>query len=99
MEVCEVRLWQQLGYKAQEVTPVSHTMLAENPEYASCYDLLSCEVCNKADEEEIMLQCDTCHRLYHTHCMRLPTAPAGRTRGVELHTLRSAGCQYCQPTL
>ena len=78
MELWEVRLWQQLGYKAQEVTPVSHTMLAENPEYASCYDLLSCEVCNKADEEELMLQCDTCHRLYHTHCMRLPTAPAAQ---------------------
>jgi hypothetical protein len=41
MELWEVRLWQQLGYKAQEVTPVSHTMLAENTEYASCYDLLS----------------------------------------------------------
>ena len=53
-------------------------MLAENLEHASCYDLLSCEVCNKADEEELMLQCDTCHRLYHTHCMRLPTAPAAQ---------------------
>jgi hypothetical protein len=39
MELWEVRLWQQLGYKAQEVTPVSHTMLAENTEYASCHNL------------------------------------------------------------
>jgi hypothetical protein len=29
--------WQQLGYKAQEVTPVRHATLAADPDYASCY--------------------------------------------------------------
>jgi hypothetical protein len=75
MEPWEVQLWQRLGYKAQEVTPVSHTTLATDPEYAVCYDLLSCEVCNKADAEVLLLQCDECHRLYHTHCIHLPTVP------------------------
>ena len=76
LESWELALWQQLGYKALEATQVTHSDLAERAEYASYYDLLSCEICNKADAEEQLLQCDTCHRLYHTHCMHLQTSPA-----------------------
>jgi ribonuclease HI len=81
MEPWEVQLWQQLGYQAQEITPVTHAEVAGDPQYADCYDILSCEICNKADAEHLLLQCDTCHKLYHTHCMQLPAAVAAEQEG------------------
>ena len=76
MEPWEVQVWQQLGYKVQELTHVSHQDLAEKAEYAHHYDLLSCEVCNRADDEHQLMQCDCCCRLYHTHCISMVSDPA-----------------------
>jgi ribonuclease HI len=76
MEPWEIQLWQQLGYKVQEATPVTHTAVSTDPQYATYYDQLSCEACNKPDAEDSLLQCDTCHRLYHTHCIQLLTPPS-----------------------
>ncbi len=58
-----------------------HAEVAGDPQYADCYDILSCEICNKADAEHLLLQCDTCHKLYHTHCMQLPAAVAAEQKG------------------
>ncbi|MES1908899.1 MAG: hypothetical protein MHM6MM_001740 [Cercozoa sp. M6MM] len=35
----------------------------------------ACEICGSVDNEEILLICDGCTRMYHTHCVSLSAVP------------------------
>ncbi|KAK0623183.1 hypothetical protein B0T14DRAFT_536132 [Immersiella caudata] len=47
----------------------------ENPEEEEAR--IPCPVCNRADQEEILLLCDGCDTPYHTHCIGLDSVPLG----------------------
>ncbi|KAK4123366.1 hypothetical protein N657DRAFT_573912 [Parathielavia appendiculata] len=36
-----------------------------------------CPVCNSAEDEEVLLLCDSCDAAYHTHCVELDEVPRG----------------------
>ncbi|KAK4106258.1 hypothetical protein N658DRAFT_512139 [Parathielavia hyrcaniae] len=36
-----------------------------------------CPVCNTAEDEEVLLLCDSCDAAYHTHCVELDEVPRG----------------------
>ncbi|KAI6236746.1 hypothetical protein M3Y95_00191000 [Aphelenchoides besseyi] len=45
-----------------------------------CADCKKCTVCNKPDQEDAMMCCDSCDRGYHTHCVGLTEIPSGTWR-------------------
>ncbi|KAK8101361.1 hypothetical protein PG999_011735 [Apiospora kogelbergensis] len=49
--------------------------MAENPEPEE--PAQPCPICNRSDQEEILLLCDSCDAPYHTHCIGLDHVPRG----------------------
>ncbi|KAK8040888.1 hypothetical protein PG994_013895 [Apiospora phragmitis] len=49
--------------------------LAENPEPEE--PAQPCPICNRSDQEDILLLCDSCDAPYHTHCIGLDHIPRG----------------------
>ncbi|KAK7911270.1 hypothetical protein PG985_013751 [Apiospora marii] len=49
--------------------------LAENPEPEE--PAQPCPICNRSDQEDILLLCDSCDAPYHTHCIGLDHVPRG----------------------
>ena len=47
----------------------------ENPDQEELH--IPCPVCERADNEEILLLCDGCDTPYHTHCIGLDDIPEG----------------------
>jgi rubredoxin len=39
-------------------------------------DDISCRVCGRDDQEDLLLICDECGNGYHTYCLELPGVPA-----------------------
>jgi len=68
-----------LSYKVEDKKQVAEfdqqAWLDENPEPEE--EATPCPVCNRADEEEILLLCDGCDTPYHTHCIGLDGVPRG----------------------
>jgi hypothetical protein len=66
-------------YKVEDKKQVAEfdqqAWLEENPEQEE--EATPCPVCNRADEEEILLLCDGCDTPYHTHCIGLDGVPRG----------------------
>ncbi|KAK4455929.1 hypothetical protein QBC34DRAFT_4178 [Podospora aff. communis PSN243] len=52
-----------------------HAWIDENPEEEEAQ--IPCPVCNRADQEEVLLLCDGCDTPYHTHCIGLDSVPLG----------------------
>lgn len=67
------------SYKVEDKKQVAEfdpqAWLDDNPEEEE--DLTPCPVCNRADNEEILLLCDGCDTPYHTHCINLDGVPRG----------------------
>ncbi|OIW33382.1 hypothetical protein CONLIGDRAFT_590642 [Coniochaeta ligniaria NRRL 30616] len=67
------------SYKVEDKKQVAEfdqqAWLDENPEQEE--EPTPCPVCNRADEEEILLLCDSCDTPYHTHCIGLDGVPRG----------------------
>ncbi|ORY69593.1 uncharacterized protein BCR38DRAFT_333798 [Pseudomassariella vexata] len=49
--------------------------LDENPEEEE--PVRSCPICERSDNEEVLLLCDSCDAPYHTHCVGLDSVPRG----------------------
>lgn len=67
------------SYKVEDKKQIAEfdpqAWLDENPEQEE--EPTPCPVCNRADEEEILLLCDSCDTPYHTHCIGLGGVPRG----------------------
>ncbi|KAB5570559.1 hypothetical protein GE09DRAFT_711635 [Coniochaeta sp. 2T2.1] len=67
------------SYKVEDKKQVAEfdqqAWLAENPEPVE--EITPCPVCNRADDEEVLLLCDSCDTPYHTHCIGLDGVPRG----------------------
>eukprot|EP01135_Chromosphaera_perkinsii_P001206 Nk52_evm5s162 gene=Nk52_evmTU5s162 len=53
----------------------SREVLVEKPELAQeegFEDVVYCKVCDRCDNEEVLLLCDACDQPYHTHCLNPP---------------------------
>ncbi|KAM0436941.1 hypothetical protein ACHAPT_002656 [Fusarium lateritium] len=51
--------------------------LGDNPEEEEEEQGNPCPICNSADQEDILLLCDSCDAAYHTHCIGLDAIPDG----------------------
>ncbi|OTB08510.1 hypothetical protein M426DRAFT_185050 [Hypoxylon sp. CI-4A] len=49
--------------------------LNENPELEE--ERRSCPICDRSDQEDVLLLCDNCDAPYHTHCLGLESIPHG----------------------
>ncbi|KAK0621537.1 hypothetical protein B0T17DRAFT_494179 [Bombardia bombarda] len=61
--------------KKQVVEFDPQAWLDENPEDEEIN--VPCPVCNRSDNEEVLLLCDACDTPYHTHCIGLESIPRG----------------------
>jgi len=41
------------------------------------YDEIVCTICNKGDNEDVLMLCDDCDRGFHTYCLRYRQVPSG----------------------
>jgi hypothetical protein len=73
--------YQACGYAVQSSTPITFEDLREHEEL---FSQLSCEMCNRPDQEQCLLVCDSCTRMYHQHCCNIATHPIGKWT-----------CNYC----
>ena len=68
-ETWSLHAYQVCGYTPIKQTKVTFQALSTDPALQPYYDMLKCEVCNEPHDETTLLVCDTCHRMYHTHCI------------------------------
>ena len=38
----------------------------------------TCPICDRSDQEDVLLLCDECDASYHTHCVGLDRVPNGQ---------------------
>jgi hypothetical protein len=65
--------WKACGYQTQHIVTTTIDELEE--QYPDLYDNLTCEICNSNADEDTLYICDNCNRMYHQHCIELPTPP------------------------
>ncbi|KAI1149415.1 hypothetical protein F4825DRAFT_464115 [Nemania diffusa] len=67
------------SYKVEDKKQVAEfdpqAWLDENPEEEE--EVRPCPICNSADNEDVLLLCDSCDAPYHTYCVGLDTVPRG----------------------
>ena len=68
-ETWSLHAYQVCGYTPARQTKVTFLELSSDPALQQYYDMLKCEVCNMPHDEDTLLVCDTCHRMYHTRCI------------------------------
>ncbi|KAL9112619.1 MAG: hypothetical protein Q9227_003190 [Pyrenula ochraceoflavens] len=52
-----------------EIDPSMLVELEEDP------DTQPCQICREDDNEDVLMYCDNCNKLYHTYCVNLPEVP------------------------